>query len=91
MFRSIPACLAQLTLLDEGDCGIIASFFGLDELTSQKLQALGIIPGAWISIVRRWTGSDSDIWQNVEIEIGPKRFTLDAQTSSAVFVRLVAC
>lgn len=72
---------ASLKLLRSHERGVITRINTLCDTTAQKLRALGLTPGQWITVEQRFP--------RFIIRVGNDRHALDETAINAIYVRIV--
>lgn len=71
---------SSLRLLKPGERGVVTRLKATNDLTTQKLRAIGITPGIAITVEQRFP--------RFVVRIGRDRFTLSETVMNAVYVRV---
>ncbi|HAA32578.1 MAG TPA: ferrous iron transport protein A [Cyanobacteria bacterium UBA8553] len=78
--KSFTVAGSSLELLNPGERGIVTKFQSKDETIINKLIAMGIIPGVFITLEQRFP--------SFVIKAGQTRLALDKGIARAIYVRL---
>jgi Fe2+ transport system protein FeoA len=71
---------SSLRLLKPGERGVVTRLKATNDVTTQKLRAIGITPGTSITVEQRFP--------RFVVRIGGDRFTLSETVMNAVYVRV---
>ena len=78
--KSFTVSGSSLELLNSGERGIVTKFKSKDATIINKLIAMGIIPGVFITLEQRFP--------SFVIKAGQTRLALDKEIARAIYVRL---
>lgn len=81
--QKLTVCGCSLSLLRPGERGVIAHLRSQDETLLQKLGGMGLTPGTPIVVEQR---SPTCL-----LRLGSDRLSLSRETTSAIYVHLIAC
>ena len=78
--KSFTISGSSLELLTPGERGVVTQFKSKDETIINKLIAMGIVPGVFITLEQRFP--------SLVIKAGQTRLAIDKEIARAIYVRL---